>query len=72
MSFSYNPLWKTLIDNNMNKTKLKEALDISSATIAKMSKNEYVAMRVLDDICQLLNCNIQDVVEFIPTQKESE
>ena len=61
--FSYKPLLKLLIDKNMTKTQLREQLGISMATLAKMSKDEYISMKVLDDICNLLNCKIEDVIE---------
>ena len=42
MSISYNGLWKMLIDKNLKKVDLIERLEISSSTIAKMTKNEVV------------------------------
>ena len=64
--FSYKPLLKLLIDKNMTKIQLREQLGISMATLAKISKNEYISMKVLDDICSLLNCKIEDIVEHQP------
>ena len=64
--FSYKPLLKLLLDKNMTKTQLREQLGISMATLAKISKNEYISMKVLDDICSLLNCKIEDIVEHQP------
>lgn len=61
--FSYKPLLKLLIDKNMTKTQLREQLGISMATLAKISKDEYISMKVLDDICNLLNCKIEDIIE---------
>ena len=64
--FSYKLLLKLLIDKNMTKTQLREQLGISMATLAKISKDEYISMKVLDDICNLLNCKIEDVIEHQP------
>ena len=64
--FSYKPLLKLLIDKNMTKTQLRKQLGISMTTLAKISKNEYISMKVLDDICSLLNCKIEDIVEHQP------
>ena len=64
--FSYKPLLKQLIDKGMTKTQLREKLGISMATLAKISKDEYISMKVLDDICNLLNCKIEDIVEHQP------
>ena len=64
--FSYKPLLKLLVDKNMTKTQLREQLGISMATLTKISKDEYISMKVLDDICNLLNCKIEDVIEHQP------
>ena len=69
MPFSYKPLWKQLIDKNMNKTDLREKTGMSRGTLAVMGKNEYVAMSVLDRICLELNCNIEDVIEHVKEEK---
>ena len=70
MPFSYNKLWKLLIDKKLNKTKLLDVAGISSATVTTMAKNEYVAMRVLDKICTALDCNIEDIVEHVKDGEE--
>ena len=61
--FSYKPLLKTMIEKDINKTQLREMLKCSKNTIAKISKSEYVSMEILDKICDLLDCNISDVIE---------
>lgn len=62
---SYKPLWVTLVDRDLKKKDLIEMADISSATVAKMGKNEYVALEVIDKICVALNCEISDVVAHV-------
>lgn len=64
MSISYNGLWKLLIDRNLQRKKLIEELNISSSTLAKMSKGEPVSLVVLERICEYLNCDIGDVMSF--------
>lgn len=70
MGISYAKLWKKLIDKNMKKTDLRIATDISTATLAKLSKNEPVSMEVLYKFCQLLKCDIGDIVEFKGGEQE--
>ena len=65
MPFSYNKLWKLLIDKNMTKSELTKAIGISSSTMAKMGKNENVSLEVIDKICALLECNINDILEYV-------
>lgn len=64
LSFSYKPLWKLLIDAGMSKQELRLKTGISSATLTKLNKGQYVSMEVLDKICQLLDCRIEDVIEY--------
>lgn len=47
-----------------------EKTDISSATIAKFNRNEYVSMGVIDKICEALECQPGDLLEYIPNKKE--
>ena len=48
----------------MKKTQLREAVMLSSSTIAKLTRNEYVALDVLVRICFVLNCDIGDIIEI--------
>lgn len=64
MAISYNRLWKTLIDKGMKRTELRRLAGISTNAIAKLGKNEPVAMETLAKICAALKCNISDVVEI--------
>ena len=70
MVVSYKKLWKLLIDKDMKKKDLQAMSGISWSSITKMSKGEHVSMDVLMKICLTLNCDIGDIVEMIPTEKE--
>ena len=70
MVVSYKKLWKLLIDKDMKKKDLQALSGISWSSITKMSKGENVSMDVLMKICLTLNCDIGDIVEMIPTEKE--
>mgnify|MGYP000363678578 FL=1 len=50
----------------MKKKDLAKAANISNYTITKMSKGENVTVEILGKICTALNCNIDDIMEFIP------
>lgn len=65
MGFSYNKLWKLLIDKNMMKKDLMAKAGITSSTMAKLGKNQSVSMDVLARICKALDCNIGDIVDVI-------
>jgi len=64
--FSYNPLWKTLLDKSMNKTELTNLANLTNQTVADMGKNKNVSMVTLNKICNRLHCTISDVISHIP------
>ena len=65
MKFSYSKLWKILIDKKMMKKDLMAKATITSSTMAKMGKDRPVSMEVLGRICEDLDCNIGDIVDYI-------
>lgn len=67
---SYKPFLKLLIDRELKKQDVMELANISKATLAKMNKNEYVALEVIDKICAALNCQPADIMEYIPDKPE--
>lgn len=69
MPFTFKPLWHLLIEKEMNKTELREALGLSSATLAKMSKDEYVSMEVLDKVCSYFNVQPNKIIEWKEMKK---
>ncbi|HEK9097582.1 TPA: helix-turn-helix domain-containing protein [Streptococcus equi subsp. zooepidemicus] len=63
--FSYNPLWKLLIDRDIQKKELQEMSEVSAASIAKMGRCENVTTDVLLRICEALDCQLSDIVERV-------
>ena len=61
--FSYNRLWKLLIDRNIKKKDLQEMSDVSAASIAKMGRCENVTTDVLLRRCEALDCGPEDIME---------
>ena len=65
MATSYKKLWKLLIDKDMNKQDLRRLANLSSSSIAKLSKGENVNTDILVKICAVLECDISDIMEII-------
>lgn len=62
---SYNKLWKLLIDKGLNKKELIRLSGVSSSSIAKMTKGQNVTTDVLCKICEALDCDFKDIMEYI-------
>ena len=72
MRFSYNKLWKLLIDRGINKKTLRELSGISATSVAKLGKGGNVNTDVLLRICDALDCDVGDIMEFIREEKSEE
>ena len=70
MRFSYNKFWKLLIDRGIKKKDLGEMADISATTIAKLGNGGNVNTKALLAICNALNCDVGDIMEFVPDKKQ--
>lgn len=65
MAVSYKKLWKLLIDKDMNKEDLRKAAGITTTAMAKLGRNEDVKTSVLLKICNVLQCDISDIMEIV-------
>lgn len=64
MAYSYNRLWKLLIDKQLTKTEMRKKAGISTNILAKMGKGEAISMESLAKICVALDCTLDDIVEI--------
>ena len=70
MAYSYNRLWKLMIDKKINKTTLRREAGITSNAMAKLGKDQPVNVEVLAKICRVLNCTVDDIMEILPEEDE--
>ena len=68
MYISYKKLWKLLIDRELKKKDLCEMAGISSASMAKLGKNENINTSILVRICEALECDTSDIMEIEKTE----
>lgn len=65
VSVSYKKLWHLLLDRDMKKKDLESAAQITHYQMAKLTNNKNVTTDVLGRICKALNCNPDDIMEFV-------
>lgn len=66
MTISYNRLRKLLVDRKMSKADLRKIAGIAPNTMTKLRRDQEVTLTVLGGICDVLNVNIGDIMEFLP------
>jgi hypothetical protein len=64
MAISYNKLWKLLIDKKMSVADMRKAADIAPNTVTRMKKDQEVTLSVLEKICDVLDVDFGDIIEF--------
>ena len=64
MRVSYDRLWSLMHENKMKKRDLATAAKVSAYTMAKLGRNEFVAMDVMARFCKVFHCDIGDVMEL--------
>jgi len=62
---SYAPLWDTLKRKNISQYELIKDYGFSTGTLDLLRKNKSITLNTLHDICMMLDCNIDEIVEFI-------
>lgn len=72
MAISYKKLWKLLIDKDLMKKDLRAMIGVSTTTMARLSKDENVSTEIVSKICSVLNCDVGDIMEFVPDKKEGQ
>lgn len=61
----YTPFWKTLKNSAESTYTLVNKHHISSSTLDKLRKNKPLNTTTLNDLCRILNCQIQDICQYI-------
>ena len=67
---SYKPFWEKLRISKESTYTLIKKHRLSSSTIDKLRKNKPVTTTTLNDLCRILNCQIADILEYIPSDDD--
>lgn len=70
MAITYKKMWKLLVDKNMSQADLRKAAHIAPNTMTKLKKDEYVYFDVLSRVCNILDCDYGDIIEYIPDKEQ--
>ena len=65
---SYQPLWRTMKERGATTYTLQVKGEISSSTIRRLKANESVSTNTLEALCKILNCTLNDIIEYLPDE----
>ena len=65
----YTPFWKTLKDRNITTYKLIKYHNVSNGTLYRMRKNKPLSTETINDFCRILDCRVEDILEYKPDEE---
>lgn len=72
MAVSYKKLFHLMIDNGMTNSELMDRGGFSANIITRLKRNNYISLDSIEKICKVLNCGVDDILEFLPDHMEKE
>lgn len=72
MAVSYKKLFHLLIDRGIQPVELTEQAGFSANILTRLRREQYVSLESIEKICLALNCKVDDILDFVPVEKENE
>lgn len=69
MAICYDRLFHLMIDKKISNAQLKERAGFSANIITRLKRNEYVSIESIERICRVMECGVDDILEFVPEEK---
>lgn len=66
----YSPFWKTLSESKESWYTLTKNHKLSHSTLSRLKNNKDVSTKTLNDLCRILNCGLNDIVHYIPSDDD--
>jgi len=66
----FSPFWATLEQSSESTYTLINKHHISSATVQKLRMNKPLNTTTINDLCRILNCQIQDIAQYVPSESD--
>jgi len=67
----YDKLWITLKKKNISQYKLIKYYGVDKAQLQRLRNNEIVKTLIINRLCNILDCNVEDIMEYVPDEKTS-
>lgn len=67
---NYQPFWNTLNSSSESTYTLINKHHISSSTIYKLRKNKPLNTTTINDLCRILQCQVNDIAQYVPSEDD--
>ena len=65
---SYDNMWKVMQEKGVTQYTLIKKHKISPAQITRLKRNESVSTHTIEIFCKILDCRVEDIMEYIPDE----
>lgn len=72
MAVSYKKLFHMLIEKDMTTAQLQQKAGFSANIITRMKRNGYLSLETIENICRVMDCGVDDILEFVPCNGEEQ
>lgn len=70
MAVCYDKLFHLMIDKKITNTQLMKQANFSANIITRLKRNKYISLESIENICRVMNCGVDDILEFVPMEDE--
>lgn len=72
MAVSYKKLFHLLIERDMTNAQLLQQAGFSANILTRMKRGSYISLESIESICRVMNCGVDDILEFEPDKEDNE
>lgn len=72
MAVSYKKLFHMMIEKDMTNAELQQKAGFSANIITRLKRGGYISLESVESICRVMNCGVDDILEFVPEESENE
>lgn len=69
MGVSYKKLFHLMIEKDISNVELQRRAGFSGNILTRLKRNRYVSLESIENICKVLDCKVDDILEFVPNEE---
>ena len=69
MAVNYKKLFHLMIEKNLSNSDLQRKAGFSGNILTRLKRNRYVSLESIESICHVLECGVDDILEFLPEEE---
>ena len=63
---TFRPFWATMKTKGISTYKLEKDYNISRSMVHKLKNDKNIQLSTLNELCNMFDCSILDIIEYIP------